>query len=359
LPQSNPGLFVGSILESARIDQDWVVSIGTGPSQRPLIAAARAGGWRVLGVDRAPDNELVEASVACSTWDADAVLAAVAAHSVRLRIRAILARTSGPPVITAARLAAHLKVAGPSPDLAALSFSKSCLRQACEDLRIATPPGAVHRTLPPWPGEGRWIVKPDAPDDGKEHVYLVEEAEGWSRAFAASAAASLNGQVEMEAFVPGRDVGLCVAASAGQIVWTTAYEEVVGFVGGAVRGRGVLAPSRALACEQRAAMETAAGALLGPCRASGFVFLSFRVEGGGEPVLFEVNPGLCGDGLADRLFPALWPGADFFALEVGLLTGGNGPFPGPAGGAVAWIDGQLHRGDDSTSLATSLELGPP
>ena len=50
--------------------------------------------------------------------------------------------------------------------------------------------------------------------------------------------------------------------------------------------------------------------------ASGFIFFSFRLNDQNESILYEVNSGLCGDGIADKLLPAIFPNHNFFEIEI-------------------------------------------
>jgi hypothetical protein len=65
-----------------------------------------------------------------------------------------------------------------------------------------------------------------------------------------------------------------------------------------------------------------------------------------------VNPGLCGDGLADKLFPALWSDINFFELDLILMTGGEFAPPPPPRSSATLLDGQLFIGDALEGVAT-------
>ena len=60
---------------------------------------------------------------------------------------------------------------------------------------------------------------------------------------------------------------------------------------------------------------------------SGFVFFCFRVNELKSFKLYEINPGLCGDKIADELLPKLWPNYSFFEADVHLCVGNLPKFP--------------------------------
>lgn len=323
--------------------REWIISIGTGSAQQPLIAAARRQGLRILGVDRVARPEVVDQVLVLSTYDSDAVLAAVADLPQRQSIGAVLARTSGPAVLTAARLADFLGVPSCGTGLAAASVAKSALREAAEAVGVATVGGRRCSELPLWPVDGDWVVKPDQPVFGKRNVYRVLNADELTVAFAAAAAESLNAQVECQPYHAGRDIGVVQLWRAGQCLWQTIYEELVVVREGRFQGAGVRAPVEGLPLATQTGLSAAAARLSCYWGVEGFVFFSFRVTSGGLPLLYEANPGLCGDGLVDRLFPALWPDCDFYALDVAVMRGEEpDQLPVLPCGSAEWMDGVLH-----------------
>ena len=92
-----------------------IISIGAGLGQLPLIQAAHELGFEVIAVDRKPAAEclpFVSESIINSTYDADGVLAGLENISKQFDIKGVLARTSGPAILTAARVAKYLNVPG-------------------------------------------------------------------------------------------------------------------------------------------------------------------------------------------------------------------------------------------------------
>lgn len=325
---------------------NWVISIGTGYSQAPLIRAAKDAGYRVLGVDRAPDLALADDALPISTYDAQQVVAALADHPERRRVRAVLARTSGPAVQSAARAADELDLPGFGMGLAAASLSKSALRDAARQAGVPNVGGQCLAEPPEWQDGADRVIKPDQPLYGKRNVYRARSADELASAFAAAAAESVNGLVECQPYHGGRDLGLVLALSRGRPLWRFLYDELVSEKDGRFQGRGVAGPARRIHPDTHRAILEAAEGLAAHWGSTGFVFFSFRLPASDTALLYEVNPGLCGDGLADRLFPAIWPNQDFFDLDVAIMSGKEPVMPPPTLTRVALVDGRLIEGDE-------------
>ncbi len=339
---------------------DWVVSIGTGRSQAPLILTARRRGFRVIGVDQKPNTSLVDVSIARSTYDTAGVADALECHTLRRHIRGILARTSGPAVATAAESAWRLGLPSCGRGLAAASVAKSHLREAGDAAGVPTIGGNLHDRIPDLPVGADWVIKPDQPVYGKRNVYRVRSDAELRKAFAAAAEESVNGRVEIQPFRPGRDIGLAVMAVDGTPHWHCLYEELVAEQDGGFQGLGVVGPAMEVPAGPLRSMLEGTCKLIALWNTTGFAFFSFRVSKSGPPLLYEVNPGLCGDGVAEQLFPALWPQSDFFELDVRVMTRDEFVVPLELAGGAAVLSGEVFVAADATealALATRSRSG--
>ena len=329
---------------------EWVISIGTGRSQAPLILAAKNAGYRVLGVDRAPNYALVEDALTISTYDASQIVAALTEHSGNRRFKAVLARTSGPAVQSAALAADSLGLPGFGADFANASLSKAALRQAAVKADVPCLGGQCRSTPPAWIAGADWVIKPDQPLYGKRNVYRVSTKAHMELAFAAAADESINGRVECQPYCQGRDLGVVLALSRGQVKWCSTYEEIVSEQHGRFKGRGVIAPPKLVDSGIYFSMRESAERLGELWGSTGFAFFSFRAPASGPALLYEANPGLCGDGLADKLFPYLWSGTNFFELDLILMTGGEFAPPPPPRSSATLLNGQLFMGDSQEGV---------
>ena len=315
------------VLSCLHVMSNWALTIGTGSSQLPLIISAKKRGFSVLGVDRSPNISILDDFIPISTHNSASVLDALLNHSLRQSIRAVLARTSGPALQTAALVAEYLDVPGFATGFSACAVSKSQLRKTASSLSIPCVEG--NRSTPPRWIEGTDLVfKPDQPLFGKRNVFRVHDSSQLTSSFNSALEESVNKLVECQVYCPGRDLGMAVALSRGKLLWHFLYEEFVAETNGKFIGKGVAGPALNVSPSTYRHISNSVDKFSSVWNSTGFAFF-FSCPSIGTPLLYEVNPGLCGDGLADKLFPAIWPGLDFFSMDVDLMSGRIPLLPSP------------------------------
>jgi len=288
---------------------DGVLCLGAGPTQVPVIRAAASLGLEVVAVDRRPDAEglgLAHRAIRASTHDPRAVWAALARLHPAPALRAVLCRSSGPPVRTAAVLAEALGLSGVPPGSAEIAIHKGRFRRFCEHLGLPGPAWAEvsgsedPAALPELPV----VVRPALPVRGKAAVRRLEDPGGLPAAVAEARAASLDGCALVEEFVGGQDAVLLALVCGGRLEPLAWLDELVGFDGaGRARGVGFAWPS-ALGPEARARLRDLAETLVSALRVRTSAFhLSCRVTPGGTVVPLELHLDLGGDLLLEELLP--------------------------------------------------------
>lgn len=294
--------------------QKLLLSIGTGSNQKPLIESAKALGFKIIGLDQKPDSKLVDVSVQCSTYDVDRAIQLLSDLDIRDEICGVLYRSSGPAVITAARLSEALGVPGVNTILAEISFSKFAL---AKNTTVLMPiPSQLFLNFPQ-AIQPSCVIKPDQPLYGKKNVYCCNTVHEAKDAFRRAKEESCNKNVVIQPYIEGRDLGVFSIFQEGRLVWYCAYLEANTFQGMELNARGVEGP---VSIPSRLIKQIEAQAKAwGIDRA--FVFFSFRETGNDQYLLYEVNPGLCGDDLADALFPKMFPGLNLFDIAVKHLIG--------------------------------------
>lgn len=330
-----------------------LLSIGAGPSQHPLLAAAHALGAAVVAVDRAPSDDcrpFLTDVIEVSTHDADGVLDALAPLRAHFSFSGVLARTSGPALVTASRAAAFLDVPGISPTFAQASLNKAVLREQARALGIATPQGRTVTAGEGLEGPGPWIVKPAVPLRGKENVYRVDHAGELADAIAAAATESVDGRAECQDYCEGADVtAMCLAVNGKQHAFAL-IDEFVSLQAGRAKGLGVAAPSVLSGLTVAADIREIVVRLMEHFEIkAGFSFFSFRVPPVGAPLLYEANPGLCGDAIADRLLPSVYGDLDPFRAEVLAILERDVPLLTAAPVPSAVLDGGLIQAGDAVA----------
>lgn len=300
----------------------WVISVGCGPNQVPLIIAAKNCGYSVIGIDRTPATSLVDISIPLSTYSTKDVIAELNEAGKYSKFEGVLCRSSGPAVETAFAIAKNHTLLSAGRAVVECSVSKWNLYSWAKTNAIPTIPTLRCTDLVAAPDDwGEVVVKPAVPVFGKKNVFLVKGADQMAPAIDKARKESLDGHSIVQPFVPGEDVGLVTLSRKGEILWSAFYQEYTSFEGGALVGIGVTSLPNNFDAQLKKRALAHAKVMLNQSYASGFVFFSFRCAPSESPLLFEVNPGLCGDDLADKLLPAMWPDVDFFKIDVAAMTG--------------------------------------
>ena len=89
-----------------------LICIGAGKSQQPVISTAKELGYAIIAIDQnpsAPGFKIADEKLVLSTFDAIPLIESIKSLSQKYNIMGILNRSSGPPVVTAARLAKLLQ----------------------------------------------------------------------------------------------------------------------------------------------------------------------------------------------------------------------------------------------------------
>lgn len=298
----------------------WVVSVGTGSSQLAQIRLASRAGYRVAGIDRSGADEFVDLAVPLSTYQS--TFAADWAQNFVKRgnsVAGVITRTSGPPVATARLIAKKIEVPAYSDDVVQSSISKGALHAVSSRLGIPAvcPVVFTNSGSLPYPV----VVKPAQPVVGKQNVYFVEYLEQLSRALNAARTESLDGRAVVQEFLPGRDIGVFLLCVRGHTRWSFVFEEHVSTLGGRFVGVAVSWPVENVHASVLTDAIQYSSTFAANGRHTGFVCFSFRLTAEGDLLLYEVNPGLGGDQIADELMPRVFPGFDPSTVEFSAMLG--------------------------------------
>lgn len=339
-----------------------ILSIAAGTVQKPLLKAAHDLGLAVIAVDRSPlqaCRPYLTHAIVQSSHDPDLLIEALVPLRKIYDFQGVVARTSGPPVVTAARAADFLGVDGIPHALAEASLDKTVLRQQAMALGLATPGGQCLTTGGLPDGAGPWIVKPAVPKYGKKNVYRVTDESSFLAAFRAARSESLNDQVECQTVVPGADVTAMALLVQGRLHTFALMDEYVGFPDGQAKGLGVGAPSVFSGTALEADIRNRVERLIAHWGVrAGFVFFSFRLGGDGVPSLYEVNPGLCGDAIADKILPHAYPGFDPFKTDVLAMLNRDVPPIGPLSHPCVVLGGERYPTNGADENLTRLKSFP-
>lgn len=326
-----------------RFEQKWVLSVACGKSQVPLLKAAKQLGYSVIGVDQLPFTDLVDLPIPLSTHATEEVLFELRDGDYP-KFKGVLCRSSGPAVVTANAIAEAYSLPTTGNLVSECSVSKSLLHDYLNKLGICTIPTILVESTEPKPDD--WdevVVKPSQPQFGKQNVYLISDDADYKTSLEAASAESMDGCALIQPFVTGLDIGLVTLSRNGVLVWHAFFQELNGWDGGVVDAKGVSSLEEPLSNQQENKVIASAQKVITDSRSTGFIFFAFRVTDHQIPMLYEINPGLCGDLVADALLPALWPATNFFEIDVLTMTGEIARLPRAQPRGVKIINGVVSR----------------
>ena len=306
----------------------WIISIGTGKSQHKLISQAKHLGFKIIGIDRNPDEDLVDDHLKISTYLHKEIIKELDDSISNREIAGVISRTSGPATLTAAKVSEFLKLPTATSIFAQSVLSKSHLAKTASKKNIGTLEIENLRQGLFWYEGLDLVIKPDQPILGKQNVYRVKSLSQYQDARKKAMDESFNKKYICQKFVAGREIGVMIAVSKGRFLWHFIFEEIVEeLVDGKFHGLGVKGPASRLKSHVKNSLLRSCLKFIEKLNATGFLFFSFKVTEQNNIYLYEVNQGLSGDGIIDFLMPKIWPKVNFFELDVLLSIGEVPEFP--------------------------------
>ncbi len=308
--------------------ENWVICLGAGIAQIPLIKNAQRLGYRVLAIDRnaeAPGMTLADDALIESTHAADSILGKIENR----KWSALLARCTGHAMFTAASIAKRLRLSGIDLTLAQVATSKSALREFAFSHGIPMPHGrrfSGEHDLTDFPSCSDIIVKPDFTVVGKKSVVKIgrQDNEAMRKAILTAASDSGNQFAEVEEFVEGYDCNYLAWLQDGSATVIFTWDELNGFdESGGLYAIGISTPSLSTANQEitriRKLIERFASRFPS---VRALVAFSFRVDSNHDPWLVEVHADLTGDLVLDRLAPEA-TGKDYLLMITKMLIEGE------------------------------------
>jgi biotin carboxylase len=301
----------------------YLVCLGAGNAQLPLINAAKQKGYGVVAIDKNPTASgfsLVDIKIVESTYNTKSVIDALHSIANKHELCGLVARTSGPALYTASAIANEFDIPGVSENIVPLATEKSKLREFCENNGIIMPKGKkvshyenfTHNLRMPL------IVKPDLPLVGKKDVRVVRKSSDLKSAIRTAIRSSDNGFAEIEEFIEGIDVSALFLFSHGKVKILKYWDELIGLTSsGNIKAIGVSSPSVIEGeIESNQIYSTAEKIANSFPEISALIILSFRVDFDGKAYLIEMHADLGGDLIAEYLLPATYPGFNYFNMAV-------------------------------------------
>ncbi|MCD6401247.1 MAG: hypothetical protein J7L73_04885 [Anaerolineales bacterium] len=309
-----------------------IVCLAAGKSQLIVIKKAKELGFAVLAIDRNPDApgfSFSDERIVLSTYEAKPIIRQLHALQDRYQLSGVINRSSGIPVVTAAEICQEFALPGISPASARIIIDKSQLMKACKTYGIAAPIcqsvsslTEINRPCLRFP----CVVKPALSIVGKSGVRIVQDANALPAAFTVAKAVAMNGIVNIEELMQGRDVSLMSVVQRGQLCPITLLDELnVADSKGNIKGAGFAVPSVFSGQTEETRIINLARQIVDSFKLDTTSFnMSCRCESGGEPRLIEIHLDLGGDLVLDALLPGS-TSFDVLSFTILSLVGGNPP----------------------------------
>ena len=305
-----------------------VICLGAGEKQLPLIKASIELGLDVVLVDRDPKplykKQKLEI-IRCSTHDSKRVISELRRFFKDSLPKAVIHYTSGKALITVALICKEFKLSDISLDLAKASVEKTFLYEFCKKLNIPIPYSTRVKSLEDIKDNYiGMVIKPDLPKGGTRNVYRLLDTKQSEIDFKKSREESINDFVKVQKFVFGLDLIVIAIVQKKEIVCTMFLDQWVVLIGSKFKKIGSSISSIKFASIVIDKIYSIVDKFIKTCKINfGFISFSFRVDSNNDIWLYEVNPGLLGDGITEKLLPKAFPDTfkNIFKFNLELIDG--------------------------------------
>ena len=295
--------------------KDALICLAAGKSQIPIIMAAKNLGYIVIAIDmdpNAPGFSHVDGSVMHSTHDASGVIKALESlnHQISEKYRwiGVLNRSSGPPVVTAAKICEHFDIPGVPVMSAELLLNKDIMREECFKLGIPSPYYQLldKHQIPTLTADlYPVVIKPALSMIGKSGISIVRNDEELFSAVEYASACTVNGRLVLEKYLPGVDFSFISFVEMGVVHRICMLDEINSEdPAGKVFGKGFKTHTPPLHYDFEGIAEALAEKIVRSLNIVRSPFMvSFRSDLAGNLFLMEVHLDMGGDLLIEKLFP--------------------------------------------------------
>jgi len=303
-----------------------VLFVGAGRHQRRAIAQARAGGLRVVAVDRNPEAPgLAEADIAevVDFSDVDAVIEVARRHAVD----GVLTISADRAVPVVAAVAEALGLPGIGTETAYVMTQKIAMRRVLADAGVPQPEFAavrnVHEGYAALDRVGLPAVLKPADSGGQRGVFRLETADDLERHLHVALAESPTDEAIIEAYVEGLELNGLVIVRDGEAFPLTLSDRLrppgIGFGVGWIH----VYPATIYADQLEAAERVAVHAVHALGLRDGIAFPQLLATDDGRVLVIEVAARIPGGQMADLARHAV--GVDLIEIALLQAVGENVP----------------------------------
>lgn len=312
--------------------KDALVCLAAGKSQIPIISAAKNLGYTVVAIDidpNAPGFSHVDNRVIHSTHDAKGVIDGLELLNDQMdeayRWVGVLNRSSGPAVVTAAKICERFGIPGVPVKSAQVLLNKDIMRDVCSKLGIPSPNYQLLKKyqIPLLAADDYpVVVKPALSMIGKSGISVVRSESELSEAITYASECTVNDGLVLERYLPGADLSFISFVERGEVHSICYLDEINSEDSrGRVFGKGFKTHTPVAIHDFKEKARVIADSIVGGlCLTRTPFMVSFRSDHDGNLFLMEVHLDLGGDLLIEKLFPKAL-NVNFPELAVEMAAG--------------------------------------
>jgi hypothetical protein len=308
-------------------NKDAIICLAAGKSQEQIIIKAKSLGYIVVAIDRdqaSPGFKYADIKICQSTYDADAIIRELEFLKNEYRWIGVLNRSSGPPVITAARICEYFEIPGISIESAQNLVNKDKLRESCLKYGIPSPTYKIYSTNEReivFCNKFPIVVKPALSLIGKSGISVVRSKEELNKSIDYAIDNTVNGKIIVEEFLEGPDISLVSFVTDGKLCSLCLLDEInEEKKDGAIVGKGFKTHSKDENDWMLQAHKISTEIISNFKIERSPFMVSFRANSNNVLKLMEVHLDLGGDLLIEEIYPKAFS-FDFLELAVEMATG--------------------------------------
>lgn len=292
----------------------YLVSIGAGINQVPLILAIKQQGYGCIACDANPDapgKDAADIFLHCGTNSPEKLV-----ELLRLTgkpIVGVLTRSSGWPVITCAKVAHAFQLPGVSVHLSEVLVNKDMFIEQLNLLNVPSP----KRWQLSDPIEFPVFVKPSRTNISHAAMSVCENYEELIDAYKKAQGVSQNGVVNIEDYLLGQDLVSIDFVHHNQIIHLGTIGELSSGPPAFI-GKGWYS---ATSEQDKAAAEAFSGMQKAMGLNHGFFQTAMKYNQGSSPKIYECHAEIGGDLVNDKFIPFAGKNYDIFANNIRLASG--------------------------------------
>ena len=310
-----------------------IVCIGGGESQLPIIKRINSLGYKSIVIDKNPKAigfRYAFEKINYSTFFYKPIIRKLKLLSKVYKIKCVINRSSGPPVITASKICNFLDIESYSTNTANKIINKHLLYKECQKMKIHCPNGNSYKFYSKVNYKNLiypCVVKPSLCLDGKHGISIIKKYKSLKKAFYRAKSSSINKKVIIENFIKGEDVSLISIVKNGKLFPVTLLDEINKIYNhNRIIGRGYIIPSKYTNTNVNNKINLIAKKLIKYFDLKNtFLIINFRVDNT-QPFLIEIHLDLGGDLLLEKLFPKTI-NIDILNLFINMLMNKNSKYP--------------------------------